>query len=151
PLPALGRRVWKFMEHENIGSISLLQDRILHDRGWLERLLYALSVNVSAMFRDPQFYLTFRREVVPLLKTYPFIRIWLAGVSMGEEVYSLAILLTEEGIYDRCRIYATDMNDAVLKKAKEGIYPLEFMQTYTNNYIKDGGKKSISDFYSDEY
>ena len=150
-LSSLRRRVWKFMEHENIGSISLLQDRILHDRGWLERLLYALSVNVSAMFRDPHFYRTFRSEVVPLLKTYPFIRIWLAGVSMGEEVYSLAILLQEEGIYDRCRIYATDINDAVLKKAREGIYPIELMQSYTNNYIKAGGTQSFSDYYTAAY
>ncbi len=73
------------------------------------------------MFRDPQFYMAFRQDVVPLLKTYPFIRIWLAGVSMGEEVYSLAILLTEEGIYDRCRIYSTEINDAVLKKGKEDL------------------------------
>src|SRR3954469_7690986 len=122
-LSSLKRRVWNFLQGEHIASISQLQDRVLHDQQWLERFLYALAVNVSAMFRDPHFYLTFRKEVVPVLKTYPFIRIWLAGVSMGEEVYSLAILLQEEGIYDRCRIYATDINDAVLKKAKEVIYP----------------------------
>ena len=97
-LASLRRRVWNFMRKEDIGSISLLQDRILHDRLWLERFLYALSVNVSAMFRDPHFYRAFRNEVVPVLKTYPFLRIWLAGVSMGEEVYSLAILLQEEDI-----------------------------------------------------
>src|SRR5215471_11231055 len=136
---SLRRRVGNLMRDENVATISLLQDRILHDRGWLERFLYSLSVNVSAMFRDPPFYRAFRQEVVPLLRTYPFVRIWLAGVSMGEEVYSLAILLKEEGIYDRCRIYATDINDAVLKKAKEGIYPIELMQTYTANYIKAGG------------
>jgi chemotaxis protein methyltransferase CheR len=150
-MSSLRRRVWNFIHKENIGSISLLQDRILHDRSWLERLLYALSVNVSAMFRDPQFYRAFRNDVVPFLKTYPFIRIWLAGVSMGEEVYSLAILLQEEGIYERCRIYATDINDAVLKKAKEGIYPIELMQTYTNNYIKSGGARSFSDYYTAAY
>src|SRR5215831_12593226 len=145
-LPSLRRRVWNFMEQENIASIPLLQDRILHDRGWLDRFLYTLSVNVSAMFRDPYFYRTFRNDVVPLLKTYPFVRIWLAGVSMGEEVYSLAILLREDGIYERCRIYATDINDAVLKKAKDGIYPIEFMQTYTSNYIKAGGTRAFSDY-----
>jgi len=150
-LSSLRRRVWNFMRDEHIETISLLQDRILHNRVWLERFLYALSVNVSAMFRDPHFYRTFRKEVVPLLKTYPFVRIWLAGVSMGEEVYSLAILLHEEGIYDRCRIYATDMNDAVLKKAKEGIYPLDLMQTYTNNYIKAGGTQAFSDYYTAAY
>jgi chemotaxis protein methyltransferase CheR len=150
-LSSLRRRVWNFMQNESIGSISLLQDRVLHDRAWLERFLYSLSVNVSAMFRDPHFYRAFRQEVVPLLRTYPFVRIWLAGVSMGEEVYSLAILLREEGIYERCRIYATDINDAVLKKAKEGIYPIELMQTYTNNYIKSGGTASFSDYYTAAY
>ena len=150
-LSSLLRRVWNFIRSEHLGSISLLQDRILHDHAWLERFLYALSVNVSAMFRDPHFYRTFRKEVVPVLRTYPFIRIWLAGVSMGEEVYSLAILLQEEGIYERCRIYATDINDSVLKKAKEGIYPIELMQTYTNNYIKAGGKRTFSDYYTAAY
>jgi len=150
-LSSLRRRVWNFMQNENIASISLLQDRVLHDRAWLERFLYSLSVNVSAMFRDPHFYRAFRKEVVPLLRTYPFIRIWLAGVSMGEEVYSLAILLQEEDIYERCRIYATDINDAVLKKAKEGIYPIDLMQSYTNNYIKAGGTAAFSDYYTAAY
>jgi len=150
-MSSLRRRVWNFIREEHVGSISLLQDQILHHHAWFERFLYALSVNVSAMFRDPHFYRVFRQEVVPLLKTYPFIRIWLAGVSMGEEVYSLAILLLEEGIYDRCRIYATDINDAVLKKAKEGIYPMDQMQTYTNNYIKAGGTRSFSDYYTAAY
>jgi chemotaxis protein methyltransferase CheR len=148
---SLKRRVWNFLQTEQIATISQLQDRVLHDSQWLERFLFALAVNVSAMFRDPHFYLTFRKEVVPVLKTYPFIRIWLAGVSMGEEVYSLAILLQEEGIYDRCRIYATDMNDAILKKAKEGIYPLDLMQAYTSNYIKAGGTQSFSRYYTAAY
>src|SRR5215831_1845783 len=150
-LASLRRRVWNFMQKENVATISLLQDRVLHDRTWLERFLYALSVNVSAMFRDPHFYHTFRKDVVPLLKTYPFLRIWLAGVSMGEEVYSIAILLQEEGTYERCRIYATDINDSVLKKAKDGIYPIELMQTYTNNYIRAGGTRSFSDYYTAAY
>ncbi len=150
-LASLRRRVGNLMRNDSVRTISLLQDRILHDRTWLDRFLYALSVNVSAMFRDPHFYRTFRKDVVPLLKTYPFLRIWLAGVSMGEEVYSIAILLQEEGIYDRCRIYATDINDAVLKKAKEGIYPIELMQTYTTNYIKAGGTGSFSDYYTAAY
>ena len=145
---SLRRRVQNLIRDERIGSVSLLQDRILHDREWLDRFIYSLSVNVSAMFRDPNFYIAFRNEVVPLLRTYPFIRIWLAGVSMGEEVYSLAILLEEEGIYDRCRLYATDINDSVLKKAKQGVYPLELMRTYTHNYIKSGGQRSFSEYYS---
>jgi len=149
--PWLTRRVRNFMREQRIETISLLQNRVLHDRNWMDQLLYALSVNVSAMFRDPQFYLAFRREVVPLLKTYPFIRIWLAGVSMGEEVYSLAILLREECVQDRCRIYATDVNDSVLKRAKDGIYPLRLMQAYTSNYIKAGGTRSFSDYYTASY
>ena len=150
-MSSLRRRVRNFMRDEDLGTISLLQDRLLHDRAWMDRFLYRLSVNVSAMFRDPPFYRTFRKEVIPLLRTYPFIRIWLAGVSMGEEVYSLAILLREEGLYDRCRIYATDINDAVLKKAKDGIYQLDLMQTYTNNYIRAGGTRSFSDYYTAAY
>src|SRR5438128_7210188 len=148
---SLKRRVRNFLRHAHIATISLLQDRILHHQEWMDRFAYSLSVNVSAMFRDPQFYLTFRKEVVPLLRTYPFVRIWLAGVSMGEEVYSLAILLQEEGLYDRCRIYATDINDAVLKKAKEGIYPLDLMQSYTSNYIKAGGDRDFSNYYTAAY
>jgi chemotaxis protein methyltransferase CheR len=148
---SLKRRIRNFARDENIGSISLLQDRLLHDPASLDRFLYSLSVNVSAMFRDPNFYVAFRNDVVPLLRTYPFIRIWAAGISMGEEVYSLAILLQEEGIYERCRIYATDMNDAILKKAKEGIYPAELMQTYTNNYMRAGGKKAFSEYYTAAY
>jgi len=148
---SLRRRVMNFMRSEHINSISALQDRVLHDQDWLNRFLYSLSVNVSAIFRDPVFYRVFRKEVVPLLRTYPFLRIWLAGVSMGEEVYSLAILLYEEGLYDRCRIYATDINDAVLKKAKEGIYPLDLMQSYTSNYIKAGGDRDFSNYYTAAY
>jgi len=150
-LSSLRRRIMNFARNERASTISALQDRILHDRSWLDRFLFALSVNVSAIFRDPAFYLAFRKEVVPMLRTYPFIRIWLAGVSMGEEVYSLAILLEEEGIYDRCRIYATDINEPVLKKAKEGIYPLELMQNYTSNYMKAGGLQSFSRYYTAAY
>jgi chemotaxis protein methyltransferase CheR len=148
---SLKRRIRNFLRDERIGSISLLQDRLLHDSAWMDRFVYSLSVNVSAMFRDPNFYIIFRNQVVPLLRTYPFIRIWLAGVSMGEEVYSLAILLQEEGMYERCRIYATDINEAVLKKAKEGIYAAELVQTYADNYTKAGGKRSFSDYYAAAY
>jgi chemotaxis protein methyltransferase CheR len=148
---SLRRRVRNFMGDQQIGSVSLLQDRILHDPQWLDRFVYSLSVNVSPMFRDAHFYVTFRREVVPLLRTYPFSRIWIAGVSTGEEVYSLAIVLEEEGIHDRCRVYATDINDAILKKAKDGIYPLDLIKSYTNNYVRAGGKKLFSDYYTVAY
>jgi chemotaxis protein methyltransferase CheR len=148
---SLKRRVWSFVRTEGLTNISSLQERVLHDKQWLDRFLFGLSVNVSSMFRDPQFYLAFRNEVVPMLRTYPFIRIWLAGISQGEEVYSLAILLQEEGIYDRCRIYATDLNDTVLKTAKAGIYPLELMQQYTSNYIRSGGTQAFSRYYTAAY
>jgi chemotaxis protein methyltransferase CheR len=108
-------------------------------------------VHATAMFRDPTFYLTFRAKVVPLLKTYPTVQIWVAGCSTGEEVYSLAILLREEGVYDRCRIYATDISRAVLRKAREGIFPLASMRDYTNNYHLAGGVNEFSDYYTARY
>ncbi len=147
-LASLRRRIRMFISDEQISTISLLQDRILHDKESLDRLLYSITVNSTAIFRDPQFYLTFREEVVPLLRTYPFIRIWIAGASTGEEVYSLAIMLEEEGIYDRCRIYATDINEVIIKKAKQGVYPLDLMEACTSNYVKSGGTRSFADYYS---
>ena len=112
---SLRRRLWKRTHAEGVSTISALQDRVLHDSETLERLLDDLSVSVTAMFRDPSFYLTFRERAVPLLRTYPFIRVWHAGCSTGEEVYSMAILLHEEDLYDRARVYATDMNEAALR------------------------------------
>jgi chemotaxis protein methyltransferase CheR len=115
---SLRRRVWKRIEAEGLSTVSALQDRVLHDAEVMERLLDDLSVTVTAMFRDPGFYRSFRETVVPILRTYPFIRIWHAGCSTGEEVYSMAILLQEEDLYDRARVYATDMNEAVLRRAR---------------------------------
>ena len=148
---SLKRRVRAAVAAEELATVAGLLEKTLHDRGCLERLLLGLSVNVSAMFRDPRFFRAFREGAVPLLRTYPFIRIWQAGCSMGEEVYSLAILLQEEGLYDRCRIYATDMNEVVLKKARDGIYPLDVMKKYTANYIEAGGTRSFSDYYTAAY
>lgn len=148
---SLKRRIWKIVQAENLTSISGLQEKILHDPAYLDRFLLGLSVNVTAMFRDPSFYLAFRSKVVPLLRTYPFIRIWCAGCSTGEEVYSMAILLEEEGLYYRCRLYATDMNEMVLKRAKAGIFPLALMQEYTQNYLQAGGKQSLSAYYTAAY
>lgn len=148
---SLKRRIWNVIEAEGLSSISGLQEKVLHHRDCLERFLLVLSVNVTAMFRDPSFYLAFRNVVVPLLRTYPFIRIWHAGCSTGEEAYSMAILMQEEDLYNRCRIYATDMDEAVLKKAKEGIFPLERMQDYTYNYQQAGGKRSFSEYYTSGY
>jgi chemotaxis protein methyltransferase CheR len=148
---SIRRRLWKRVEGEGLRTISDLQARILHDADAMERLLLDLSVNVTAMFRDPTFYKEFRDRVVPLLRTYPFIRIWHAGCSTGEEVFSMAILLEEEGLYDRARLYATDINDVVLQRAKQGIFPLERMQEYTDNYIRAGGKRSFSEYYTAKY
>jgi chemotaxis protein methyltransferase CheR len=103
------------------------------------------------MFRDPTFFLAFREQVVPLLRTYPFTRIWVAGCSTGEEVYSLAILLQEEELYERTRIYATDINETVLERARGGVFPLDKMQEYTENYIRAGGKRSFSEYYLAKY
>jgi len=147
----LKRRIQTFLKSEGLANISALQERVLHDRNCLERFLLSLTINVTSMFRDPSFYVAFRNEVVPLLKTYPFLRIWHAGCSTGEEVYSMAILLIEEEIYHRCRIYATDFNEQVLQKAKTGIFSLKLMQNYTRLYLKAGGKKSFSDYYTAAY
>jgi len=145
------RRLWKRIEDEGLSSVSELQALVLHDPGAMERLLLDLSINVTAMFRDPVFYREFRALVVPLLRTYPFIRIWHAGCSTGEEVYSMAILLEEEGLLERARIYATDINAVVLQQARAGIFPLTRMQEYTENYIKAGGNRSFSEYYTAKY
>lgn len=148
---SIRRRLWKRIEAEGLGTVSALQGVILHQPQMMEKLLLDLSINVTAMFRDPTFYQAFRDRVVPLLRTYPYIRIWHAGCATGEEVYSMAILLQEEGLYDRSRIYATDINEVVLQKAKEGIFPLDRMQEYTENYIAAGGKRAFSDYYTAKY
>jgi chemotaxis protein methyltransferase CheR len=148
---SLKRRLWRRIHAERLGSVSGLQERVLHDPDCMERLLLDLSINVTAMFRDPSFYVAFREKVVPLLRTYPFTRIWNAGCSTGEEVYSLAILLHEEGVYERTRIYATDINEAVLERAKAGVFSLEKMREYTENYIRAGGTAAFSEYYVAAY
>ena len=148
---SIRRRLWKRIEAEALSSISELQALVLHDSTAMDRLLLDLSISVTAMFRDPDFYRVFRQDVVPLLRTYPFIRIWHAGCSTGEEVYSAAIVLEEEGLLDRARIYATDINGNVLKQAKAGIFPLTRMQEYTENYIRAGGTRSFSEYYTAMY
>jgi chemotaxis protein methyltransferase CheR len=148
---SLHRRVRKHMEAVHVPTISRLTEVILHEPTALHRLLHDLSVNVTAMFRDPTFFAEFRSTVVPLLRTYPTVRIWHAGCSTGEEVYAMAILLEEEGLYDRCRIYATDMDSTVLDHARQGIFPLARMKEYTSNYFLGGGKRSLSDYYTAKY
>jgi chemotaxis protein methyltransferase CheR len=148
---SLKRRLWRRMTAEHLETLSQLQDRLLHDPACMERLLLDLSINVTSMFRDPSFYVALREHVMPALHTYPFTRIWCAGCSTGEEVYSLAILLQEEGLYDRARIYATDINEAVLDTARAGVFPLERMKQYTQNYIRAGGRSDFSKYYVTAY
>ena len=148
---SLRRRVNRRVKLEGLPSISALQDHLLRDPDVMNRLLLDLSINVTAMFRDPTCHLAFREKVVPLLRTYPFTRIWVAGCSTGEEVYSLAILLEEESLYDRSRIYATDINEEVLERARLGVFPLSKMQEYTRNYIGAGGTREFSDYYTSGY
>jgi chemotaxis protein methyltransferase CheR len=148
---SLKRRVLELMRAEKLETVSALQNRILHDAACLDRFLLGLSVHATAMFRDPSFYLTFRKRVVPLLRTYPTVQIWIAGCSTGEEVYSLAILLQEERLYAKSRIYATDISQAVLRRAREGIFPLAAMRDYTANYHQAGGTNEFSDYYTAQY
>ena len=148
---SIKRRVLELMRAEKLESVSAFQDKLLHDSACLERFLLGVSVHATAMFRDPSFYLTFRKRVVPLLRTYPTVQIWVAGCSTGEEVYSLAILLEEERLYNRCRIYATDISQAVLRRARDGIFPLAAMRDYTTNYHQAGGTHEFSDYYTAQY
>lgn len=148
---SMRRRLWNQVRAEKLTTISALLDRVLHDVDCMERLLLMLSVNVTAMYRDPTFFRAFREQVVPLLRSHPFIRIWHAGCSTGEEVYSMAILLEEEGLYNRCRLYATDMNEAVLRRAQTGIFPIEVMQEYTANYLRSGAKEHFASYYTARY
>ncbi len=145
---SIKRRVLRFMQSEEVLTLSKLRTKLLCDRTCLERFLTSLTVHVTEMFRDPNFFSTFRQEIIPFLRTYPFIRIWHAGCSTGEEVYSMAILLAEEGLLARSRIYATDSSDRVLQQAKAGIYSLRLMQSYTQNYLKAGGTRSFSEYYT---
>jgi len=148
---SLKRRLYRRMHAEGVETLSQLQDRLLHEPPCMERLLLDLSINVTSMFRDPSFYASFRETVVPFLRTYPFTRIWCAGCSTGEEVYSLAIVLHEEGLYEKTRLYATDINERVLQTAREGVFPLDRMQQYTQNYIRGGGKGDFSSYYVAAY
>lgn len=145
--PSFRRRVLRAVEREGLDSISELQGRVLRDRHALERFIGHASVGFTSMFRDPEFYRAFREEVVPQLRTWPFLRIWHAGCSTGEEVYSLAILLEEEGLYDRCRIYATDVSQVLVDQARTGVFPLRVMKGYTQQYLASGGQRAFSSWY----
>lgn len=148
---SLRRRFIHWLSGSGFDSFSHAQAELLRDRKLFESLLRGITVNVSEMFRDPSFFKTLREQVIPHLKTYPFVKIWHAGCATGEEAYSMAILLLEEGLGERFRIYATDINDDVLRKAHDRIYPLKDMQRFTRNYQQSGGTCSFSDYYTAKY
>jgi len=149
-LGSLKRRLARRMRDEGTPTLSALQDKVLHDPEAMERLLVTLSISVTSMFRDPGFYRAFREKVVPLLRTYPYIRLWNAGCATGEETVSLAIVLQEEGLLDRARIYATDFNAGVVEHARAGEFPLARMKAYTENYMQAGGEGEFSRYYTAE-
>jgi chemotaxis protein methyltransferase CheR len=141
------RRLIHFQNINKLGSFSEVQHLILHNEKLFRELLSELSIKVTEMFRDPAFYLALRKKVIPLLKTYPYPKIWIAGCATGEEVYSMAILLKEEGLLKRTQIFATDFNKGAVETAKKGIYSIDRIKNYTVNYQKAGGTSSFSDYY----
>jgi len=147
----LTRRIENKLSGSKLKSISEMIPKVLYEPDYFSSLIYDISITVTEMFRDPSVYLNLRQKVLPVLKTYPYINIWHAGCATGEEVYSMAIILKEEGLYDKAQIYATDINDVALKKAKEGIYPVSEISKYTRNYQKAGGARSFADYYHAKY
>lgn len=148
---SLKRRVQQLVRTHDTGSISELNRRLLHEDGFVSRVIEGLSVPVSEMFRDPAVFRALRDKVLPVLASYPEINIWQAGCAHGQEVYSLAILLEEAGLYERTRIYATDFNDAALAIATEGIYASRDAREWSRHYLEAGGRRSLSDYYNARY
>ncbi|HBJ00961.1 protein-glutamate O-methyltransferase CheR [Lysinibacillus sp. FSL R7-0073] len=148
---SISRRIFNRMRINSIPTISRVQEKVIHDQEFLEQLLNDFSINVTEMFRNPSFFKAFREKVIPTLREYEEIRIWHAGCATGEEVYSMAILLQEEGLIDKAVIYATDMNEQVLEKAKKGVFPIHKMQAYTKNYMLAGGAHAFSEYYKTDY
>ncbi len=145
---SIGRTLVHAMNRMGCPTLSLLQDRVLRDSECFDELLQSLTIPVSEMFRDPTYFLALREKVIPILKTYPSLKVWVAGCSTGEEVYSLAILLHEEGLLERTILYATDINPRSLKKAEAGVFSLEEIQRATPNYSQSGGRGALSDYYT---
>jgi chemotaxis protein methyltransferase CheR len=150
-MASIERRLKQAREHFGCDSYSALQDKTLHDPEMLTKLLSYLTVQVSEMFRDPSYFRALREKVVPHLRTYPSLKIWVAGCSSGEELYSLVILFREEGLEDRTLFYGTDINPLALKKAEAGIYDLDRISLFTENHRKSGGISSLSDYYTADY
>ena len=148
---SLKRRVVHAVRQFNCATVTALQERIIHDPHAFHELLQYLTIPVSEMFRDPGYFLALRQEVIPILRTYPSLKIWIAGCSTGEEVHSMAILLHEEGLLERTLIYATDINPHSLEKARKGIFPIDNMRQYSENYQLAGGHGSLADYYTAHY
>ncbi len=145
------RRLEQFQKENNIESLSLLCSRVLREQSLFYQLIGYFSINVTALFRDPFVYAALRAQVLPMLRTWPHVKVWDAGCATGEEVYSLAILLAEEGLYDRTTIYATDISSSALATAKAAIYPLTTLQQGSRNYLESGARASLSDYYHARY
>lgn len=145
------RRIKNRMALAGLTCITQVQHKIQEDEKFASQLLQDMSITVTEMFRDPEFYRSLRENVIPVLKTYPFLKIWHAGCSTGEEAYSMAILLTEEGLYERATIYATDFNQVALNKASEGIFQADVIKEYATNYSLSGGKEMFSKYYTSRY
>lgn len=148
---SLKRRIFKALGESNSTSISAMIHNILYEKEFFDSFLLNLSVNVTEMFRDPLFFREIREKVFPVLKEQSSVKIWHAGCSTGEEVYSMAILLKEAGIYDKTQLFATDFNEVVLEKAKQGIFPINDLKQHTKNYQKSGGTGSFTDWYTARY
>lgn len=148
---SLKRRLKTCLDQFQLNSLCELQTRVLEDAKFFSTLLNYLTVNTTSLFRDPEYYLALRKEVIPVLKTYPSLKLWIAGCSTGEEVYSFAIMLREEGLLSKTIIYATDINPANLERAKRGIFDNEEVQKASLAYQKSGGKTSLADYYRSAY
>ncbi|ASK33848.1 CheR family methyltransferase [Alloalcanivorax mobilis] len=148
---SMRRRVLHRLSMSGLPSVLRMTEHVLRDRQFFVTLLNDLTINVTEMYRDPEFYRAFRNEVVPILKTFPFIKIWHAGCATGEEIYSMAILLEEEQLYERAMIYATDIDKNVLTAAKKGIYSIHAFKQYADNYRRAGGRHSLSDYTTARY
>jgi chemotaxis protein methyltransferase CheR len=149
--PSMRRRVMGALATSGCGHLGELQHRVLTDAAFFSRVLEALTVRVSELFRDPEFCLAFRAQVVPILRTYPLFKIWHAGCANGEEIYTVAIILQEEGLYDRAQIYATDLSHEALDHARQGIYPAAHLALFTDNYRRAGGRASLATYYTEAY
>jgi chemotaxis protein methyltransferase CheR len=148
---SLKRRLQSAMTRFGCQTLSQLQERMLHEPQTFPLLLDFLTVQVSEMFRDPSYFLAIRQQVVPILRTYPSLKLWIAGCSGGEEAYSFAILLREEGLLERTLLYATDINGLALERARAGVYDLGRLASFSENHAKAGGKTSLSDYYTAAY